>query len=51
MRPRDGLNHLHYMHNNAVKRALVKHPGDWSWSSWRFYFCNDGSILSMDKML
>ena len=26
-----GLNHLHYMHNNPVKRGLVKHPGDWLW--------------------
>ena len=42
---------LNYMHNNPVKRGLVKHPGDWPWSSWRFYFCNDASILGMDKML
>jgi hypothetical protein len=42
-----GLNHLHYMniwspkkrdeklnymHNNPLKRGLVKHPGDWPWS-------------------
>ena len=42
---------LNYMHNNAVKRGLVKHPGDWPWSSWRFDFWNDASILGMDKML
>jgi len=42
---------LNYMHNNPVRRGLVKHPGDWPWSSWRFYFRNDGSILGMDKML
>jgi hypothetical protein len=23
---------LHYMHNNPVKRGLVKEPGDWPWS-------------------
>jgi putative transposase len=42
---------LNYMHNNPVKRGLLKHPGDWPWSSWRFYFWNDASILGMDKML
>jgi hypothetical protein len=46
-----GLNHLHYMHNNPLKRGLAKHPGDWPWSSWRFCFWNDASILGMDKML
>ena len=46
-----GLNHLHYMHNNPVKRGLVKQPGDWPWSSWRFYFLNDASLLTMDPML
>ena len=29
---------LNYMHNNPVKRGLVSSPGDWPWSSWRFYF-------------
>jgi REP element-mobilizing transposase RayT len=27
---RDGK--LNYMHNNPVKRGLVKHPGEWPWS-------------------
>jgi hypothetical protein len=39
------------MHNNPVKRSLVKHPDDWPWSGWRFCLWNDGSILGMDKML
>ena len=42
---------LTYMHNNPVKRGLVKQPGDWPWSSWRFYFLNDASLLKMDPML
>ncbi len=44
---------LSYMHNNPVKRGLVKHPGDWPWSrrGRRFYFWNEGSILVMDEML
>jgi putative transposase len=28
---------LNYIHFNAVKRGLVKHPKDWKWSSFGFY--------------
>ena len=42
---------LNYMHNNPVTRKLVQTPGDWPWSSWRFYFQNDASLLSMDRIL
>jgi REP-associated tyrosine transposase len=42
---------LTYMHNNPVARKLVEKAGDWPWSSWRFYFLDDASILSMDRML
>jgi len=28
---------LDYMHFNPVKRGLVAEPGDWNWSSERFY--------------
>jgi putative transposase len=41
---------LNYMHNNPVKRGLVKQPGDWPWSSWRFYFLHDLSLLAMDRV-
>jgi putative transposase len=41
---------LNYMHNNPVKRGLVASPGDWPWSSWRFYFWQDASILRMDPL-
>ncbi len=41
---------LNYMHNNPVKRGLVKQPGDWPWSSWRYYFWNDTSLLAMDRV-
>jgi putative transposase len=41
---------LNYMHNNPVKRGLVKEPGDWAWSSWRFYFLRDASVLAMDRV-
>ena len=26
-----------YIHFNPVRRGLVEHPGDWEFSSWRFY--------------
>jgi len=41
---------LNYMHNNPVKRGLVSAPGDWPWSSWRFYYLEDASILRMDRL-
>ena len=42
---------LEYMHNNPVERRLVEKPGDWPWSSWRFYYAEDNSVLAMDRML
>jgi putative transposase len=41
---------LNYMHNNPVKRGLVSSPGEWPWSSWRFYHLQDASIASMDRL-
>ena len=41
---------LTYMHNNPIKRGLVSSPGDWPWSSWRFYYLRDASILRMDRL-
>ena len=41
---------LDYMHNNPVTRGLVNSPEDWPWSSWRFYYLEDASILRMDRM-
>ena len=44
------LEKLDYMHNNPVKPRLVASPGDWPWSSWRFYFWGDRSLLEMDRI-
>ncbi|MGH9440276.1 MAG: REP-associated tyrosine transposase [Terriglobia bacterium] len=41
---------LDYMHNNPVVRGLVSSPGDWPWSSWRFYYLGDSSMLRMDRL-
>jgi len=43
------LEKLTYMHHNPVKRGLVAEPGDWPWWSWRYYYREDSSILSMDR--
>ena len=39
---------LNYMHANPVIRRLVKHPEDWPWSSWSFYFAGEPNLLLMD---
>jgi len=44
------LEKLNYMHNNPVKRGLVNSPGDWPWSSWRYYYLQDSSVLRMDRL-
>ncbi len=41
---------LDYMHNNPVERRLVSSPSEWPWSSWRYYFLEDESIIAMDRM-
>ncbi len=41
---------LNYMHGNPTKRRLVAEPGDWPWSSWRFYYLGDASMLAMDRI-
>ena len=46
---------IRYMHDNPVKRELVKEPDQWEWSSFRQYFCgergpvvlNDWDVLKM----
>ena len=39
---------LHYMHANPVIRGLVKHPRDWAWSSWGFYYGRGDGLLAID---
>jgi putative transposase len=39
---------LDYMHMNPVKRKLVKHPGEWPWSSWSFY-AKAEALIAMDR--
>jgi putative transposase len=44
------LEKLNYMHGNPVKRGLVSSPDQWPWSSFRFYYLEDASVLAMDRM-
>ncbi len=37
-----------YCHNNPVKKGLVEEPGDWRWSSYRWYHGMVGVLLEMD---
>ena len=39
---------INYCHNNPVTRGLVKSPGDWPWSSYRWYEDMDGVELEID---
>ena len=48
---RKRLEKLNYMHNNPVKRGLVRSREECPWSSFRFYYLNDSSLLSMDKLV
>ena len=38
---------LDYMHNNPIRRRLVDRPGQWRWSSYRWYDPGDDSFIGM----
>jgi REP element-mobilizing transposase RayT len=42
------LEKLTHRHGNPVKRGLVPSPDPWPWSSFRFYYLHDASVLAMD---
>ena len=41
---------LEYIHNNPVKRGLTKSPDDYRYSSYRNYFCDDESVIRIDRV-
>jgi putative transposase len=41
---------LEYMHANAVKRGLVKRPGEWIWSSFLFYAEGEAGLVRIDPV-
>lgn len=44
------LEKLNYLHNNPVQRRWVSAPGEWPWSSRRFYFLQDASRIALDRL-
>lgn len=38
---------INYIHNNPVKKGLVKNPEDWKYSSYRNYFHCDNSVIEI----
>jgi putative transposase len=49
--PDDLADIIDYIHNNPVKRGLVKRPEDWTWSSARDWLGLSGSPVSVDRTL
>jgi putative transposase len=41
---------LEYMHENPVKRGLVKNPGEWIWSSFWFYEKGEPGLVKIDPV-
>jgi putative transposase len=41
---------LEYMHENPVKRGLVKSAGEWVWSSFWFYEKGDQGLVRIDPV-
>jgi len=40
---------IYYMHRNPVTRGLVEAPGDWKWSSHRYYATGVGGTIQVDS--
>jgi putative transposase len=41
---------LWYVHANPVMRGLVLNPGDWPWSSWRYYEKGEVGLVDTDAV-
>jgi len=39
---------IHYCHMNPVKAGLVTDPGDWPWSSYRWYCGDERSLVQIE---
>jgi len=48
--PKKHMEKLNYMHNNPVTARLAASPDQWPWSSFRLYYLNDSSLLTMDRV-
>ncbi len=43
------ISKIQYIHNNPQKKGLVENFTGWPYSSARNYFCEDGSLMEIDK--
>jgi REP element-mobilizing transposase RayT len=43
------LTKINYIHENPVRKGLVRRPEDWLYSSYRNYYFCDESLLSIDR--
>lgn len=39
---------LRYIHRNPVRRGLVESPGQWRWSSFRAYACEENGVVRVN---
>ena len=42
-------NEIHYIHQNPVRRELVEHPGDWTYSSYKDWNTDRKGPVEIDK--
>jgi hypothetical protein len=44
-----GQGHLHFITFSCYRHLpLLKHPGDWPWSSWGFYWGGAAGLVTID---
>ena len=41
---------INYCHNNPIKKRLVTEPGEWKWSSYRWYNGKKDSLIELDDV-
>jgi hypothetical protein len=41
---------VHYCHMNPARAGLVADPGEWPWSSYRWYTGDRASIVQIDEI-
>ena len=49
--PEAVIEKINYCHNNPVSRGLVDTPGDWPWSSHRWYSGDSASPIDIDGIV
>jgi hypothetical protein len=45
-----GVEKLHYMHMNPLKRKLVDHPKEWPWSSFSYHSNLKHGLIRVDPV-